>query len=226
MAKKRKVLPDLRPRIYSYPDQPDDTSRRDSPPSPEKIQKIAARHGFPVGFDLVEKLEDRWVFYHADVYSGAPPSGAVRRKFLRELADRAALLEDAITKAGNVERKLILDSIPSGRLDFDGLERGARELALAARVAEGNVPRSRRGARGNPETIELLCKLWRVYRAAFGDNAARLSRTGTRYGGRFFDFANDVLHLFGIRKSNDGLGKAIQKAQAAVAARDSDLGMP
>ena len=88
------------------------------------------------------------------------------------------------------------------------------------------VRASKSGARGRVETVALLCRLWRIYRDAFGPDAARVTRMGTLYSGKFFDFANDTLRLFGVRMSNGALGKAIQTAQRAVIASDAKAAMP
>lgn len=228
MAKerKRKELPDLRPRVYSFPEAPDAKGRTWSPPSEEEIRELATRHGFPPLFDLVGELENRWFWWRSGVQVGPPPAASVHRKFLQELALRANSLAEAVGKAGILERRLIFDAVLPQHLDLSVLERNSRRLAAAASVAARNVPPSVPGARGDPDTIELLCKLWRVYRSAFGSNARRLTRTGDRYSGRFFNFANDTLRLFGVRKSNQSLGKAIQKAQAAVAAREAQKRIP
>jgi len=225
-ARKRKELPDLRPRVYSFPEGPDSTGRIPSPPSEDEVRRLANRHGFPAQFDLVRELEDRWFWWRTDVQIGRSPAASVHRDFLRELALRARLLNEAVSKIGILERRLIHNAVLPPHLDLDLLERHSRHLAAAAQVAAKGVPPSARGARGDPYTIELLCKLWRLYQSAFGPNARRLTRTGDQFSGRFFDFANDTLRLFGIRKSNQSLGKAIQKAQAAVAARDAKQRMP
>jgi len=227
MASKRKELPDLRQRGYTSPEGPDENGRVPVPPTKEKMTALGKRHRIPPSFDLADQLEWRWFWWRASDQIGPAPRGAERRDFLFELARRAEQLEEAISKAGGVERGLIFDTFPPSRLDIDRLARDAHNLAIAAKVASRHVTPSRAGARGNVSVIELLCKLWRIYREALGPNAPRISREGTRYGGPFFDFAQDVLELFAARRmSNASLGKAIQKAQAAVTARDAEAGMP
>lgn len=224
MPRKRKELPDLRPRGYTFPEGPDEDGRSHSPPTDEAIHALAERYHFPPDFDLAGRLRHQWEWWRADMQIGPDPTAQERRAFLHELAERAERLNDALSKAGTVERGLILDLYPPGTLKLDELRAGAHHLATAARVAERRVTPSRRGARGRVETVELLCKLWRTYRAAFGTDAPKLSRVGTVYGGAFFDFAGDTLRLFGVRMSNASLGKAIQKAQTAVSNESRAIG--
>ena len=223
MVNKRKALPDLSPRVVS-PDEPDARGRTHSPPTPQQILTLAKHHGFPPDFDLQERLDDRWSWWRFDVESGPPPTGSVRREFLRELSQRAELLAEAIGKIGVADRAVMLKA--DLRLDLEALTRMLHHVSSASRAAMQKVPPSRPGARGRADTIELLCKLWRLYREAFGPGAARVTRVGTVYGGKFFDFADDTLRLFGVRMSNAALGKVIQKAQRAVDARDAEARMP
>lgn len=224
--KARKVLPDLREVGYTFPEAADSQGRRPSPPAAENIRELAMKHNFAEHFDLVSELNECWFWWRAGAHFGPAVPGSVRRDFLIELARRAEDLAEAVTKAGSYERRLILDIETPDRLDLEAVEKYAQRLSAAAAVAARNVPRSAPGARGDPDTIDLLCKLWRVYLKAFGPNARRLTRSGDKYSGRFFYFADDVLRLFNICKSNMALGKAIEKAQTAVDARSSVPTMP
>jgi hypothetical protein len=139
----------------------------------------------------------------------------LRKKFLRETARRAKQLEQAIEYVGSIERNAILEIVGSHNLDLNAVKRSVHFLWLGATAGARNIPPSQRGRHGDGPFIELLCKLFRVYLKAFGENAPRLSKTH-RYSGRFFSFAEDVLKTFGVRKSNHAIGKAIEKAIAAV----------
>jgi hypothetical protein len=227
MAKPRKELTDLRPRVYSFPERPGKDGRAWSPPSDVQLRELALRHGFPLDFDLAHHLEDSWFWWRADMQAGKPPTAAARKEFLKELARRAESLADAVNKAGIVERRLIFDVIPPARLELDKIALDSHNLAQAAKVAVRRVRPSKKGARGDPDTIELLCRLWRIYRSAFGASARRVTRSGNQYSGRFFRFAEEVLRQFGVRrKSNMSLGKLIEKAQAAVGRREATKIIP
>ena len=139
------------------------------------------------------------------------PPMAIHRRFLKEMARRAADLEEALTKAGSVQRSAILDAVGSGNVDFDVLKRSIRMLRLGALAGAESLEPTRAGPRGDDDTLKLLCKLFELNVEAFGENAPRITKAGG-YQGQFFDFAAEVLQMFGIRKSNAALGRAIENA--------------
>ena len=208
---KRTQLPDCRPKGHTFPEAPDQHGRRFEPPPAERIRQLASQHAFPDHFDLVGELQWRWEWWRGSVQEGREPLGSDRRRLLRAIAHLADDLAEAINRTGSTERKLILDAFLHYHLDLAALERDARRLARSSTVAAKLVTSSKRGQRGDPATDELLYCLWRTYIRAFGPDAPRLSRTD-KYDGQFFRFADGVLKLFGIRKSNNALGKAIEKA--------------
>lgn len=226
MPRKPKPLPDMRPRVYSFPEKPDEKGRVLSPPTAAELDALARKHGFPAVFDLAGRLEDRWYWWRADVQSGTAPTATERRNFLIELAHRADLFAEAVHRLGIPDRGLIFDCTLRP-LDLDALERESRNLAAAAKVASRHVRASKRGAKGSRDSISLLCALVRIYRDTFSKDAPRISRVGTHYGGKLFDFAEDVCRLFGVRHAgNNSLGKMLQKALKAVDARDAKSAMP
>lgn len=226
MPRKPKPLRDMRPRVSSFPEKPDDKGRIFSEPAATDLDALARRHGFPPDFDLAERLDLSWFWWRNEIQSGSAPTATERRSFLLELAQRADLFREAVHKLGIPDRGLIFDCMLQP-VDLAALERESRSLAAAAKVAARHVSSSKRGAKGNPDTINLLCKLVRIYREAFGPDAPRISRFGTQYGGKLFDFAEDVCRLFGVRDGgNNSLGKMLQKALNAVDARDAKSAMP
>lgn len=215
--RKAKRLPDLRPRGYTFPEEADEAGRAPAPPTPEEINRLAAKHLFPKEIDLAAELTERWYWWRSYVHIGPAPLGSVRKMFLQKMALRADGLVEAISKLGPAERNLILAISP--QLDLDSLERTVHELERTSQIAARRILLSPAGRRGDQDTLNLLCKLWRLYQNAFGGNAPRITRSGDAYSGKFFDFADDVLRLIGIHKNNNGLGKAIEKAQKRVAKR-------
>jgi hypothetical protein len=224
IKRKKKGLPDLRPRSYTFPEKPDEKGHTHTPPAPQAIHHLAKKHGFPRDLDLATELTERWFWWRAYIEIGPGPQGSERRRFLQQMASRAGALEEGLDKIGSADRTLILETSP--QLALDSLRRSVHELGVAAQFAARRVPKSRAGRRGDPDTIELLCKLWRLYHKAFGANAPRITRSGEKYSGRFFEFANDVLRLFDIRKTNNALGKAIEKAQSVVDSSDPAEAIP
>jgi hypothetical protein len=218
--RKSHQLPTFPPNHYSYPNSHGPDGKRDEPPHQEGLRLLAQRHGFPPDFDLAEEIEDRWFWWRFDTVTGRMPPATVQRQFLREVSKRAAAIEEAIDKLPDDLRDDILESVGGpAHLNLHQLKWSAHFLRMGCIAAVKKIPPSRRGARGNPELIRLLLKLFRLYRRAFGTNAARITKAD-RYGGRFFEFANDVLVAFGIHKSNQALGKAIEKAIADARRRD------
>lgn len=213
--RKSRELPDLRPKVHRFPEPPNNNGQQPTPPTRAKIESIAIRHGFPPSCDLVSEIERRWEWWRGDVQKGADPPATVHKKFLVEMAKRAKALEDAIERAGIVERRAIFDSVARHNLDLQLLERQLKWLRRGATAGARTVPPSRSGARGDPTLLNLLCQLFRIYTTAFGANAQRITKTD-KYSGPFFDFTFDVLREFGVQKSNQALGKAIEKAIAAV----------
>ena len=195
------------------------------PPSEDAIRLIAATHGIPESADLPRRLEEEWYWWRQSKQLGSPTPGAVRRQFLREVARRALALEESINKAGADERRALLDTFPPTRFNLDALATGAHDLWLAASIASRHVPKTKAGHPGDPATHSLLCKIWLIYREAHGAGAPKISRSD-EYGGAFFRFAEDVLRVFGERKSNNALGKAIEKALAAVKRREGRVLSP
>lgn len=214
-SRRRKPLPDLRPRGHTFPEPPDERGRRIEPPSEDNIHGLAVKHGFPPEFDLVGHLNWRWEWWRGSLQHGPEPIGADRKRLLREIGQRANALADAIERTGGPERKLLLEAFLAYELDLGDIERKCRQLARSASIAQRQVEPSKRGQKGDPAFDDLLYGLWRTYQKAFGADAPRLSRSD-RYDGPFFKFSNDVLRLFGIEKSNNGLGKAIEKILRAA----------
>lgn len=242
--RKRSTLPDLRPRRYSYLGKAGDAGRFVFPDS--KIAQLAEKHGFPAQFNLPKHLEDPLLGWRADLTFGPPMPGAERKRLLRELAKRAKSFAEAARCAGDYERKLILEAlapafqrataavrdnvrsqetpipinIPSDR-QWLAVEVAFDRLEAAAIAAQSKVRQSRAGARGRQDEINLICGLWRAYRTAFGAAARRISWDGSRYSGKFLDFADDVLRqCCAINLPNQALGRAIMKAHKAVDLKD------
>lgn len=138
---------------------------------------------------------------------------AIHRDFLKKMARRAKALQESLIRVGGVgvERSAILDAIGTDNFDLDDLNRRVGVLFVGATIGAKQLKRTRSGRRGDQETLRLLCKLFELNVEVFGESAPRITKADD-YQGRFFDFADDVLQLFGIQKSNAALGKAIEKA--------------
>lgn len=219
-----KELPDLhRPAgaVIVHPEALDEYGHRPEPPSTEQLAQLARKHGFQVPFDVASDLEQLWYWWRGRLQVRPEPLGTERGYLLQELARRAGELADALRHAGDNEKKLIKEAFPSWRLDCDAILRNAWRLEVSSKAAAKQVTASRPGQQGDPVTIDLLGRLWRVFRKAFGANAPRISRSD-KYAGAFFEFADDVLHAFGVGKSNNALGKAIEKALRAVDRQDAE----
>ncbi len=204
-------LPDLRPRVHSFPEPPDADGNVPEPPSTEQIEALARKHKYPVGFDLVNPIHSAWFWWNGRTQTEPEPPMAVHRSFLEEMARRAEALEESLTKAGSVERSAILDTVGTHNVDFENLRQSIQWLRRGAAAGAAKLKPTRAGPRGDEETLRLLCKLFDLNVKAFGQNAPRITKA-EKYEGRFFDFAADVFQMFGIRKSNKALGKAIEKA--------------
>jgi hypothetical protein len=201
----------MRPRTYSYPEPPDADGNVAEPPSSEQIEALALEHQYPVEIDLVKPIQDAWYWWRTHTQTEPMPPMADHRRFLKEMARRAAALEESLIKAGTVERSAILDAVGSQNMDFEGLRRSVQWLRRGAGTGATGLKKSRAGPRGDDETLRLVCKLFELNVKAWGQDAPRITNAG-KYSGRFFDFAADVLQIFGITKSNDALGKVIEKA--------------
>ncbi len=153
------------------------------------------------------------------------PTANERREFLRELAQRADQLREAVAKLGSPELSAIYDRVPSERLALSEWGDPLMLLSLAARDAARDVVATKTGRRGDPARRELMCRICWIYREAFGDQGSRLVHDpeAGKFVGKLFDFANDVAGLFGVQfLSNAALGRAIQNAQAIVDRRISE----
>ena len=204
-------LPEFPPDSYTYPESSQNGHGKTAPDI-ATLRAIAEKHGFPPEIDLAEKLDERWFWWRFDVVTGRHPSASVQRKFLREVTRRVASLGQALDRVPEFLRRSILECAGgSERLDVSSLRQALHVLRSASFAATERVQPSHPGAWGNPELIDLLMKLHRIWQEAFGANAARIGKAD-RYRGKFFDFANDVLKVFGIQKSNQALGKAIELA--------------
>jgi len=138
----------------------------------------------------------------------------VHKTFLKAMARRAEALEEAIDKAGSVERSAILDVVSSQNLellDLKLLRRNLQVLRLGANAGAVNLKRTRPGPRGDEESLTLLVTLFDLNVRAFGPNAPRITKA-SKYEGRFFDFAKEVFQMFEIDKTDDALGRAIENA--------------
>lgn len=208
---RQRDLPDLRPRRHSFPETPDADGNVPEPPSSEKIAALARKHKFPVGFDLVKPIHAAWYWWRGRTQTGPDSPMADHRSFLEEMARRSEALEEALNKAGGVERSAIFNVVGSYDLDLEDLQRNLQMLRLGANAGAANLKPTRAGPRGDEKSLRLLCTLFDLNVRAFGPNARRITNADI-YSGRFFDFAADVLQMFGIHKSNAALGKAIEKA--------------
>lgn len=197
--------------MHSFPEPPDAEGYVPKPPSTEQIEELGRKHKYPFGFDLVNPIHSAWFSWRGHTQTGPELSMAVHRSFLEKMARRAEALEESLTKAGSVERSAILDIVGTHNLDFKGLQRSLQRLRLGADAGAAKLKPTRAGPRGDEETLRLLCDLFDVNVKAFGQNAPRITNA-EKYKGRFFDFAADVFQMFGIRKSNAALGRAIEKA--------------
>jgi len=212
--KKRKgrELPDLRPKAIKFPEPPDANEKVPEPPSAERIEALGRKHKYPDDFDLVNPIQSAWEWWRGRVQAGQDEPAAIRRRFLRTMSRRAEALEECLAKAGSTERKAIFDSVGSHNVNFSSLQQNLRMLRLGAKAGAKNLQPTQPGPRKEENTLRLLCKLFELNVRAFGQDAPRISNNLNEYSGQFFDFANDVLELFGIRKSNAALGKQIEKA--------------
>lgn len=205
-GRKRYQLPDLRSTTYTLvePGCSDD-----------EIREIHRKHHFPDETDLRALIRNAW-FWWQPAWKAAPdPPASVRRRYLAETAARAQALEEALTHAGAVERSALRAAVGSHNLDLEELGRSVHSLCRAAKIAGKQIPRSKPGRRGHRADTNLLEMLYRVFCNAFGQDAARVSKSD-KYGGRFFEFADDVFRLFGAGKSNAALGKAIERMLKAL----------
>lgn len=212
--KKRKgrELPDLRPKAIKFPEPPDANEKVPEPPAPEQIEKLARKYNYPANFELAKPIQDAWHWWRGDIQTGPDEPAAIHRKFLETMACRVKALEECLAKAGSTERRAIFDSVGSHNVNFSSLQQNLRMLRLGAKAGAKNLQPTRSGPRKEENTLRLLCKLFELNVRAFGQDAPRISNNLNEYSGQFFDFANDVLELFGIRKSNAALGKQIEKA--------------
>ena len=217
--KSRRNLPDLRPKVYSVPEPKDQHGIDSNLPSKEHIEALGKRHGYPTGFDLVNELQDAWIFWRGDVETGSEPTATEHRRFLQEIARHAKALEEALTKAGSVERSAILNVWGNRNLDFEALRQSVYQLWIGATVGVRSLKATRAGPRGDKATMRLICLLYKINVSAFGESAPRIARA-EKYQGRFFDFTSDVFLLFGIDKSNFALGRSIEKAIKIVNKRE------
>lgn len=213
--------------LLAEPDKNVDTWRQ-QPVIRNYISELAEDHSFPLGFDLLTKLDECWLWWCVSLQAGRFPSGRERRDLLDSLAKCADRLVKDISEFTRVYQFNVCEPMPGMDLmELETLERRLEKLSKASRAVIENVQLSQPGRRGQVDRINLLCRLWRIYRDAFGHQARRVTRVGTMYSGRFFDFANATLPLFGIGQLSDGsLGKMIQKAQEAVRDRDARTAMP
>jgi hypothetical protein len=225
VARRRKAhsLPTFPPNHYSYPEDAAAEGAQHVRPSAEAIQALAAAHGFPTSFDLVEELHERWFWWRADVSMGRTPAASAQKRYLRELSARAAALEEALRTLPDTLHDELMD-VGGGpeRLNLAALRWQAYQLWVNAWAAAGRLTPSRAGAPGDPALLQLIVKLRRMYCAAFGPNAPRLSKSD-RYGGKFFTFVESVLALFGVEKSNAALGRLIARALKDIDRRDKGV---
>jgi hypothetical protein len=222
--RKSKGLPNLhRPEgvVIIFPEALDEYGHRPEPPSLEQLDQLARKHGFRVPFDAAGDLELLWYWWRGRLQVRPEPSGTERGQVLQAVARRAGGLADALRHAGANEQELINGAFPSWQLDCETLLRIALRLEVASKTAAEMVAASKPGQQGDPVTIALLSRLWRIFRKAFGAAAPRISRSD-KYGGAFFEFADDVMRVFGVGKSNNALGKAIEKALRAVDRQDAE----
>ncbi len=211
--KKRKSpeLPDLRPKAIKFPEPPDTDGNTPEPPTPEQIEKLARKYNYPADFELAKPIQDAWHWWRRDIQTGQDEPAAIHRKFLETMARRVKALEECLAKAGSTERRAIFDSVGSHNVNFSSLQQNLRMLRLGAKAGAKNLQPTPTGPRKEENTLRLLCKLFELNVKAFGQDAPRIAKSD-HYSGQFFDFADDVLKMFGIPKSNAALGKQIEKA--------------
>jgi hypothetical protein len=229
MARRRRAareLPNMRGRGYTFPEGPGGRS----PPTDDEIAGLAQRHGFPVTFDLAGRLTHCWEWWRGSMQMGPEPPAKAHKEFLAELADRAQALEDALERAGAIERRAIQATIAAHELDLEKLRRSVRRLRLGAMIGTKTIARSPPGAHGDAPLAQLIFQLLRLYVGAFGPEAPRITKgaaasNGQIYSGRFFDLVDDVLRLpsFDVQKSNLALGKAIERVIRLVKRRGIEL---
>jgi len=207
----KRNLADLRPGVHRFPEPPDAGGNVPEPPSVEQIESLGRKHKYPDDFDLVKPIHGAWEWWRGRTQTGPEHPMADHKTFLKKMSRRAEALEEAIDKAGSVERSAILDVVGSQNLDLKVLRRNLQMLRLGANAGAANLKQTRAGPRGDEETLVLLCMLFELNVRAFGSNAPRITKA-EKYSGRFFDFAAEVFQMFGIHKTDDALGRAIEKA--------------
>jgi hypothetical protein len=222
---RKRPLPDLRPRGYTFPEGPGGQQ----PPEHHALLELATRHRFQNPEAVAATLaDDVWFWWRALVQIGPTTPAAQSRELLRAIQDRAAALAEAIASCGQRETTL-LHEWTTRQLDLPKLQEHLHDLQLTARIAAGHVPSSKRG-RPNGPAGWVARKLTTLWLEEFGERARRLSRRsklnranpGSRrakdnvramYSGPLFDFVSDTFALFGIEKSDEAIGKAIEGAR-------------
>ena len=217
---RKRDLPDLKPKVFSVSSE---EGQESFSVSTKDLEGLAKKHGYPPS--LVDQIYDICVWYAADQATLRKGANATHQDFLTEMGWRAYDLWDALNKAGPTERSAIHDALrrmdrPKG-IGFDELARQVRTLALASDLAVGTKTNARPGRRTEAD-VKFLCGLHALNTSEFGVDAPRITKAGD-YQGKFFDFANDLFLLLGVKKSNSSLGQAIVKA-IKIAESRSDQG--
>lgn len=220
----RKSPPDLRHVGYTDPVPASSQGTKPHRPTIDQFRELAKRHGIEHADSVAEKLDEAWYWWQVDHAEGLPPKGSDVRKLLDETSRRATLLQEVLTNMDASTRQSIrqLDR----RIDLRLIQRRLDWLARAAKDAKQTIPRSPAGSPGRHTVFNLLCSIRRIYVGALGKNASRISRTDV-FGGRFFEFARDVMDIFSAPTlSEAALGKQLQRAIKKVDADPSRQSMP
>jgi hypothetical protein len=220
-----KHLPDVSGPIFTLRDTLDQ----------ERVRDLAKHHQIADDYDLCGKLEDAAFWYDLLTASNERRLPHSKHKdYLRELLKRAKDLEDALRSMNSELAWQLHQAWPhlASKDDWRSrMQEDARNLARAANRAVENLP-STKGGRPMDEAFKrLLDTLIDTYEESTGkkagyqceepyydyldeldnDEGSVDDNEKRRYLGPFIDFATQALELFGIKKTNVALGKALER---------------